>query len=103
MFAMPGQEAALDGAWVDLSSLDPRVRRLDAADAWAMVPVLRPECVIGAVYEPDAMDIDVHELHQGYLRLLRQHGGRLVTSAGVGALSRAAGSWIVTTSAGEFI
>jgi D-arginine dehydrogenase len=103
MFAMPGQEAGLDDAWIDLSSLDSRVRRLDAADARAMVPVLRPECVIGAVYEPDAMDIDVHELHQGYLRLLRRHGGRIVTNAEVGALSRAGRSWIVTTSAGAFI
>jgi D-arginine dehydrogenase len=70
MFALPGQEALLDAAWNDLSSLDPRVRRLDATEACAMVPVLRPEQVLGAVLEPDAMDIDVHELHQGYLRLL---------------------------------
>src|ERR1700743_187904 len=72
MFAMPGQETEPEEAWADLSALDPRVRRLDAAGARAMVPVLRPDHVIGAVYEPDAMDIDVHELHQGYLRLLRQ-------------------------------
>jgi len=43
MFATPGQEAELDAAWDDLSSLDPRVRRLDAAEARAMVPVLRPD------------------------------------------------------------
>jgi D-arginine dehydrogenase len=103
MFAMPGQEGALEEAWRDLSSLDPRVRRLDAAEARAMVPVLRPECVIGAVYEPDAMDIDVHELHQGYLRLLRREAGRLITNAEVSGLSRADGSWIVATSTGEFI
>src|SRR5580704_12852387 len=54
MFAMPGQEQQLDAAWADLSSLDPRVRRLDAAEARAMVPVLRPDHVIGAILEPDA-------------------------------------------------
>ena len=32
------------------------------------------------------MDIDVHELHQGYLRRFRQRGGRLVTDAEVRAL-----------------
>lgn len=102
MFAMPGQESELDAAWDDLSALDPRVRRLDAAEACAMVPVLRPNHVVGAVYEPDAMDIDVHELHQGYLRRLRQRGGRIVTDAEVRALSRAGNVWDVTTSAGQF-
>jgi D-arginine dehydrogenase len=102
MFAMPGQESQLDAAWEDLSSLDPRVRRLDAAEARAMVPVLRPDQVIGAVLEPDAMDIDVHELHQGYLRLLRRRGGRVVTDAEVQALSRAGGTWNVMTTAGDF-
>jgi D-arginine dehydrogenase len=102
MFALPGQKAELDAAWKDLSSLDPRVRRLDAAEACAMVPVLRPEQVLGAVLEPDAMDIDVHELHQGYLRLLRRHGGRLVTDAEVPSLAHEGDAWTVRTSAGAF-
>ena len=102
MFAMPGQEAALDAAWDDLSSLDPRVGRLTATEARAMVPVLRADCVVGAVYEPDAMDIDVHALHQAYLRRLRQHGGRVVTGAEVTALDRSAGCWTARTSAGDF-
>ena len=102
MFALPGQEAELDAAWEDLSSLDPRVRRLGAAEARAMVPVLRPDQVLGAVYEPDAMDIDVHELHQGYLRRLRQRGGRIVTDAEVRALARRAAAWVASTTAGEF-
>jgi D-arginine dehydrogenase len=102
MFAMPGQESQLDQAWDDLSSLDPRVQRLDAGEARAMVPVLRPDHVIGAVLEPDAMDIDVHELHQGYLRRLRQRGGRLVTDAELRTLAYRGGMWTVTTTAGEF-
>jgi D-arginine dehydrogenase len=102
MFAMPGQEALLDAAWDDLSSLDPRVRRLDAGEARAMVPVLRPGHVIGAVLEPDAMDIDVHELHQGYLRRLRRRGGRLFTDAEVLALSYGGGAWTASTMSGDF-
>lgn len=102
MFAMPGQEALFDAAWEDLSALDPRVRTLDAAEARAMVPVLRPDHVMGAIYEPDAMDIDVHELHQGYLRLLRRCGGRVVTDAEVTALLRLAGIWTAATTGGDF-
>lgn len=103
MFAMPGQEDDLDAAWEDLSSIDPRVRRLDAAAALAMVPVLRPDHVVGAIHEPDAMDIDVHELHQGYLRRLRQRGGRVVTDAEVHAFARDGNAWTVTTAAGTFV
>ncbi|HWB51284.1 MAG TPA: FAD-binding oxidoreductase [Stellaceae bacterium] len=103
MVAMPGQEALLDAAWADLSSLDPRVRRLDAAEACAMVPVLRPEQVVGAVLEPDAMDIDVHALHQGYLRLLRRRGGRLVTDADIVSLARDGETWTARSSAGDFV
>ena len=102
MFAMPGQDAQLDEAWVELSSLDPRVRRLDAAAAREMVPVLRADSVIGAIFEPDAMDIDVHELHQGYLRRLRQRGGRVITDAEVRVLARQGGMWAAATSAGDF-
>ena len=102
MFAMPGQEETLATAWAELSPDDLRVRRLDAAEARMLVPVLRTDQVIGAVYEPDSMDIDVHELHQGYLRRFRQRGGRLVTDAEVTALSAADGCWTATTPAGSF-
>ena len=102
MFAAPGEETMLDTAWTDLSALDSRVRRLDAAEVLRMVPVLRPDQVLGAVYEPDAMDIDVHALHQGYLRLLRRRGGRLVADAEVRALGRVDGSWVARTPAGDF-
>jgi D-arginine dehydrogenase len=42
-------------------------------------------------------------LHRAYLRLGRQRGARLVTDAEVQALRQAAGSWTVTTTAGEFV
>jgi len=102
MFAMPGQEEALATAWAELSPDDPRVRRLDAAEARALVPVLRAGSVIGAVHEPDSMDIDVHELHQGYLRRFRQRGGRLVVDAEVRALVSAGGCWTAGTTMGDF-
>jgi D-arginine dehydrogenase len=102
LFATLGQEAALDELWEELAPRDPRIRRLDAAETRRVVPVLRPDQVIGAVHEPDAMDIDVHALHQGYLRRLRRRGGRLITDAEVVALVRDGAGWTVTTRVGEF-
>jgi D-arginine dehydrogenase len=66
------------------------------------VPVLRPEKVVAAIYEPSEMDIDVHGLHGAYLRRLRRNGGRLVTSAPVGALTRHGGAWTAQTPVGDF-
>jgi D-arginine dehydrogenase len=102
VFAMPGQESLLDAAWAELSARDPTIRRLDAAFTCALVPVLRPDKVTGAILEPGAMDIDVHGLHMAYLRLLRRRGGRLVSNALVRRLDCSGGVWVVATPAGDF-
>jgi D-arginine dehydrogenase len=95
MVAEPGQEAALDEWWQVLRSVTPRAQRLDAAGACALVPVLRPERIAGAVYEPDAADMDVHAIHQGYLKGLRRAGGSIVCDAEVTSLERAGALWRV--------
>jgi len=102
IYAMPGQEGLLDAAWAELSPLDPTIRRLDAGETLALVPVLRPDKIVAAIHEPGAMDIDVHGLHAAYLRLLRRRGGRLLTAARVVRLGLAGSAWTAATTAGEF-
>ncbi|MBK1614815.1 FAD-dependent oxidoreductase [Rubrivivax gelatinosus] len=86
--AWAGQQAELDAL-----AAGPGVERLDAAQALARVPVLRPEGLIGAVAEPDAMDIDVHAALQGWLAVARAHGAALWTGAELAAARRDAGAW----------
>ncbi len=80
---------------------------VDNLDWWsgdevrARVPCFAPEQVAAGLLEPDAMDIDVHALHQGYLRGLRARGGSLICNAEVRELKRD-GRWRVSTSGGEF-
>lgn len=95
MVAEPGHEEALEEWWQVLRSVTPRAQRLDAAGACALVPVLRPERVVGAVYEPDSADMDVHAIHQGFLRGVRRAGGSIVCDAEVTALRREGGMWLV--------
>jgi D-arginine dehydrogenase len=78
-----GQQAALDALQAELSRTDDSVGRIDAAETLRRVPVLRAEGLVGAVTEPDALDIDVHALHQGYLRGFRRAGGQLKCDAEV--------------------
>ena len=95
MVAGPGQEAELQTHWDIVRALDPAARLLDVAQACALVPALRPERIVGAVLEPGATDMDVHAIHQGYLRGLRQAGGQLVCDAPVTALRQRDGAWQV--------
>jgi D-arginine dehydrogenase len=80
----------------------PEIRRIGREEALARVPALRPDYVADAILEPDAQDIDVHGLHQGYLKGLRSRGGRIFTDAEVGSIAHSAGLWRLETRAGSF-
>jgi D-arginine dehydrogenase len=93
MVATQGEEAALAEQWEVFRSVTPHARLLSRDEACALVPVLRPEKVLGAVLEPDAADMDVDAIHQGFLRGLRRAGGQVVCKAEVTALARAGSVW----------
>lgn len=95
MVATEAQMPALEAHWAMLKPLNPQAVRLTGAQACERVPALRPEQVAGAVYEPDAADMDVHAIHGGFLRGVRQHGGEIVCDAAVDTLRRVDGLWQV--------
>ena len=61
-----------------------------------------PAYVAAGIYEADATDMDVHGIHNGFLKTLRARGGHVVTGAEVTALARRGDRWHATTPAGEF-
>jgi len=93
MVATQGQQALLEEHEAIVRSVSDRARRLQPDEAHALVPVLRRELLLGAVYEPDASDIDVHALHQGYLRGARHAGATLLCDAPVKAMEHTQGAW----------
>jgi D-arginine dehydrogenase len=72
-----------------------QVQWLDAAALRECVPVLKPECAGIGLLEPGACDIDVHELHQGFLRGLRAQRGRVLTGVGIRAIEADASGWSI--------
>src|SRR5258707_2302894 len=60
-----------------------RVREIDLARAVAMYPPLNLAVARFVHHEPDAMDMDVHAILQGYLKGFRARGGMLVTNVGI--------------------
>src|SRR5271170_6057834 len=93
----PQQESLLDEHFAVVQSGTPRVQRLTGPEACELMPVLRPEQLVGAVLDPTAADVDVNALHQGFLRGIRHAGGFLQCDAEVLAIAREAGVWLVST------
>lgn len=93
--AGPEQLALLKQTYEEARAISPNVEWLEQGALLAQLPCLRPEAVAAGMSEPEAADIDVHALHQGYLRGLRQRGGQLVTNAEVTALMRTGDGWRV--------
>jgi len=97
------QSAELDAKFEDMRKLVPSVKRISASETAALLPILKPEAVSGgALAEPDAMDIEVHALHNGLLRGMTAAGGRLVTDAEVSGITQSGADWQIESSKGMF-
>ena len=75
--AAPGEEPELWAMQARLQAQGAQLERLDVAGARAHVPLLRPEACAAALYEADVLDLDVHAIHQGFLRGFKAAGGVL--------------------------
>ncbi len=75
--------------------LTPTVELLANGDIAELVPILRPEWRATAVYEPDAMSMDVAALHTGYLKSFRALGGTVLSDMEVVAFGRDGDNWIL--------
>lgn len=86
-----------------LSVSDSFVReRLDARAARELIPVLRADRLVGALYEPSAADMDVDAIQTLFLRTLRANGGAVFTEARVESAVREAGTWRVRAGGHRF-
>jgi D-arginine dehydrogenase len=72
-----------------------KVAAIDVEEGRAKVPLLREGYVAAAAVDADAMDIDVHGLHQGFLRGARAAGARLMTGIAATRIKRHDGVWSV--------
>ncbi|ABE43416.1 NAD(P)/FAD-dependent oxidoreductase [Polaromonas sp. JS666] len=99
--ATPGQEALMAQTRAELAASCPDLEVLDARTTLERVPCLRPEMVHGALYDPGAQDIDVHALHQGFLRGFRQRGGELRTSVTLIQASHDGQGWALQFADGQ--
>ncbi|GJL89294.1 MAG: FAD-dependent catabolic D-arginine dehydrogenase DauA [Minwuia thermotolerans] len=100
MVANTGEAERLDAFMEEMQRPDV-LSRVDAAHCKEICPALRQDQLSGGVHEPLAMDIDVHGMLQGFVRVFRGLGGRIIGDAAVTAIERGGDGFRIGTTAGE--
>lgn len=77
-------------------------RELSLEECVARVPIVKPEWLVRAMIEEGAQDIDVHALHQGFLRGMKERGASLATASLVQSIVRISDGWRVVAGGQEF-
>jgi len=100
MIASSSQTDALQEFFTSATPGD-RVERLSSREAIEAFPLLARSDLVGAALLRETADIDVHELLQGYLRLLRMRGGTFSADTTLTQLARHGDAWTLSTSRGD--
>lgn len=98
------QQADMQKAASEFAKLVPSVRWLEPNEVLRRQPLLRPESAAGgAVFEPEADDMDVASIHGGFLKGARAAGAELRLNAEVSAVDRKDGRWTIRLRDGETV
>ena len=97
------QKALVDAAFAEACVHSPSAQRLNAEQLKQQVPCLNTEVLVDGFLDDGARDIDVHGLHQGFIRGLRQRGGDLWCNAEVEGITRVNEQWHIALPKGNSI
>jgi D-arginine dehydrogenase len=99
----PAEHAAeLEALYAAIRADLPSARLLRDRDIRALVPVLNPSFANTALFEPDASDMDVNALHQGFIRGLKARGGDLLCGVDIRSIERSQDRWCIDTGERRF-
>lgn len=83
------------------SAAGPGLERLSIEQAIERAPILNPDYVADAFYDPDCWDIEAENLLQGCAKGARANGSTILNKAETLAAKREGDIWILETTAGE--
>lgn len=95
LIGRPDQEASLQAMLEHGRATTPSLELVDENECRRLSPVIRPGYALGGVWDPDAQDLDVAAIHQGYVRGIRAAGGTIVTGVRVDRIERFDARWVV--------
>lgn len=96
MVANANQIDALHETYADLNRPD-MLNIVDTDQCLEICPVLRRDYVAAGIWETAARDIDVHALHQGYLKCFRSAGGQIKNNSEVLEITPKDDGYLLTT------
>ncbi|WP_045538346.1 NAD(P)/FAD-dependent oxidoreductase [Gordonia sihwensis] len=98
------EETEVDGLRALYETVSPRSQTIELVDGNAaeqLNPMLRTGYTDLAMVDYGSLELDVHGLHQGFLRGLRRRGGTVLKSAGIVEARRERSSWVLRDAAGD--
>ncbi len=101
--ARKDQRGAFDELMASCRELTDAIHEIGAEEACRKVPVLDPDYVDTAAFDPDSKEMDVNAIHQGFLRGLRVRGGEIICNAEALGIERRGDKWHVRTPQDEFV
>jgi D-arginine dehydrogenase len=98
--ARADQSARLGEMVTTLHASGGKIAVISRQEAFTRVPLLRKDYLCAAALDSDAMDIDVHALHQGFLRGARAAGAILMTDSKIDDVQHRGGVWSIALKEG---
>ena len=95
------QLALKEAMLADLKENGALIHEVSAQEVLDRVPCVRADGLVCAIEEPDAKDVDVHVLLQGFLRGAREAGTQFEFNCTVVQAQRQDGHWLLTLSNGD--
>lgn len=102
MVGQKDQESELIQAYEEKARLWPNIRMLYGEELRELVPDLSVDYGYCGIYEPDVFDIDVHALHDSYLRGVKRRGSAVRCNAVVQSIVRSDRGWSLETPTGVY-
>jgi D-arginine dehydrogenase len=100
--ARKDQRGAFDELLAGCRELTDAIHEVGPEEACRKVPVLDPDYVASAAFDPDSKGMDVNAIHQGFLRGMRARGGEILCDAEALGIEKRGDKWLVRTPQGEF-
>ncbi|MCC3861990.1 NAD(P)/FAD-dependent oxidoreductase [Pseudemcibacter aquimaris] len=93
----------LTQAYEKLRKQSDNVRLIEKQEINKLIPILNENYGdLAFIMENEIADIDVHALHEGYLKGARSNGSDLHTNSKVVEIDKTGDQWIIKTESGEF-
>ncbi|MCD0502479.1 NAD(P)/FAD-dependent oxidoreductase [Bordetella petrii] len=101
--AREGQQQLLEQTHKALTAAGAPIQKLSPAEVLARVPCIREAGLVGAIAEPQAMDVDAHAVLQGYVKGARAAGVQFLFNAGLMRAERHDGIWQASLANGQTV